>query len=99
MRSAPPTIDGARVLLVADLSNATVTGDTRHVVDGSEIEDFATLAIVQYGGDEGVYLLYCDDDWRTVTDTHHDSVAEAVSQAEFEFESVEFRAPELGKSP
>jgi hypothetical protein len=93
MKAAPPTIDGARVLLVADLGDTSVTGNTRHVVEGAEVEDFAALAIVQYDGDEGVYLLYCDGGWGAVTDTYHDSVEAAVAQAEFEFEPVEFRPP------
>ena len=99
MKAAPRSIDSARVLLVADLEDASVTGNTRHVVYGAEVTEFAALAITQYDGDEGVYLFYCDEAWETVSDTYHDSVEDAISQAEFEFEPVEFRSPEPNSDP
>ncbi len=94
MRAPPERIDGARVLLAADLEGAVVTGNTRHVVGGVEVTDFSVLAIAQYDGDPAVYLFYCDDAWDTITDTWHDSVEAAIHQAEFEFNPVEFRSPE-----
>jgi hypothetical protein len=37
-----------------------------------------------------VYLFYCDDDWRCLTDTYHEGMEHAVAQAEFEFGPVPF---------
>lgn len=90
MTDAPRIIDGATVLQVADLSQASPTGRTRHVVGDDEVRTFAALALVRHGSDPGIYLLYCDDEWRAVTDTYHESVDQAVAQAEFEFGRLEF---------
>lgn len=91
MTHAPEHIDGARVLLATDLSTSISTGETRHVVGDDERNDFAALAVAQYEEEDGVYLLYCDDDWDAITDTHHDSVEQAITQAESEFGPLRFR--------
>lgn len=90
MKAVPPTIDGAEVLQVADLASATPTGRTRHAVGNAEVGNFAGLAIAHYAGKIGVYLFYCDENWVAITDTFHDSVEQAVRQAEFEFDRVAF---------
>ena len=90
MRKAPNLIDGARLLRVADLSLAAPTGGTRHVVGDTEVDDFAAVAIAQYDSTPGFYLLYCDTDWNALTDTYHESVEDAIAQAEFEFGPLEF---------
>lgn len=90
MNAPPPTIDGAKILRVADLTSAVPTGRTRHTAGGAEVRDLAGLAIARYDGEPGVYLLYCDEDWRAVTDTRHATIADAVGQAEFEFGALEF---------
>ena len=86
----PETIDGAKILQVADLESATPTGRTRHVVGGQEVDAFASLALAQYPGDPGIYLLYCDRDWNAVTDTYHDDRDHAIAQAEYEFGPLRF---------
>jgi hypothetical protein len=43
------------------------------------------LRIVQYDGDSGVYLFYCDESGREMTDTYHDDVEQAMAQGDFEF--------------
>lgn len=90
MTGAPSLIDGARVLCSADLSGVAATGRTQHLVRGELVEAFAALAIARYDADPGVYLFYCDADWRPVTDTQHETVKLAVQQAEFEFGPLEF---------
>jgi hypothetical protein len=52
------------------------------------VRSFAALAICAYEGESDVYLFYCDSDWRTVTDTVHPSVEEALAQASVEFENI-----------
>jgi hypothetical protein len=89
----PAEIDGARVLQVADLSHTTPTGRTRHYREDELQTGFAALALAQYDADSGIYLLYCDENWTCLNDTHHDDLAEAKAQAEFEFDGVTFRDP------
>jgi len=95
--SALREIDGAAVLKMADLTHSVATGRTRHVVGEEEVSDFSGLAIVRYEGEPGVYLLYCNADWSSITDTYHDSVEGAIEQAEFEFEPVLFVDPPSGE--
>jgi hypothetical protein len=42
------------------------------------------LAICQYADEDGFYLFGCDATWATITDTWHESIAEAKAQAKFE---------------
>jgi len=90
MTKPPPAIDNAKVLRVADLSDILATGKTRHVVGGRVVEGFAALAIARYERGEGVYLFYCDAEWKVITDTYHDDIDGAVAQAEFEFGRLKF---------
>jgi hypothetical protein len=67
------------------------TGFTRHYygyADGVRVEvpPPVSLRIVQYEADEPrAYLFYCDDSGEEMTDTLHDSMEEAMDQAEAEF--------------
>lgn len=61
------------------------TGKTRHYLGTSELPPPAELRIVQYTEDPGYYLLYFDNQGAELTDTYHDSLAEAMQQAEWEF--------------
>lgn len=59
-------------------------GRTRHRINGEDFPPFVSLEIAQYPGDSGFYLLHiCGDGARA--DTHHESMEEAMHQAEFEF--------------
>ena len=85
--SVPPdTLDGARVLQFTPIDGRhRATGHTRHSVGAQPLAHVAALAIAQYDGDSGFYLFYCDAHWRVLTDTLHDSMSDAISQAEAEF--------------
>jgi len=67
------------------------TGNTRHYFglpdDANRVEAPvpALLRIVQYEDAWGFYLFYCDADGVEFTDTLHETVDLAKSQAEFEF--------------
>ncbi|MDY7094506.1 MAG: hypothetical protein SX243_16160 [Acidobacteriota bacterium] len=61
------------------------TGKTRHSLGASELPPPTELRIVQYTEDPGYYLLYFDDQGEELTDTYHDSLNEAMEQAEWEF--------------
>jgi hypothetical protein len=94
MTPPPKEIDGATVVKVADLSGATETGRTRHVVGGEQAHGFAALAIAKYDSDPGYYLFYCDAAWSAVTDTYHETIAAAVAQAQYEFTGIAFADPD-----
>ncbi len=67
-------------------SGHRVTGGTRHSRGGAELPPPAALRIVKFAGDSGYYLLYLDKEGLEMTDTCHDSVEEAMAQAEWEFQ-------------
>lgn len=92
MTTPPNFIDGARVLLVAELLGTRATGKTRHIREGVQQTKFAGLAIARYPGADDVYLFYCDDQWNCLNDTCHDDVAAAEAQAAFEYDDVVFVA-------
>jgi len=59
-------------------------GRTRHSMNGEDFPPFVSLEIAQYPGDSGFYLLHvCGNG--AIADTHHESIEEAMHQAEFEF--------------
>jgi hypothetical protein len=58
------------------------------VVEGELMGVFPNLAIAQYDDDPGFYLFYCDESWKVVADTWHETAAGAESQAEFEYAGV-----------
>lgn len=89
MQPPPATLDGAKVLKVADLAAARATGQTRHYVGDERVTDFASIALAQYDDHPGVYIFYCDADWNVITDTLHGDLADAAEQAAVEFEDVE----------
>src|SRR5437660_1050140 len=85
----PPTqLDGARVVTFAVLEGVTPTGRTVHRSESGVLPPPRALAICQYADANGWYLFYCDGHWNVLTDTWHNSEAEAKQQAEFEFEGV-----------
>ena len=61
------------------------TGATRHVVSGKASDGAHALRIVRYGVEAGFYLLYLDETGGEITDTWHESLDDAMHQAEFEF--------------
>lgn len=88
--TGPSVLGGAKVLRSARVSllSGAQTGSTRHIVAGTLMGAFPNLAIAQYDDDPGFYLFYCDDSWKVLADTWHETVADAESQAEFEYAGV-----------
>ena len=91
MSKPPPRLDDARVLRYATLAGRQPFGQTKHVVRGETVDRFDGLAIATTSNGEGFYLFYCDAAWNVITDTVHDSVEDAMDQAEFEFGRLRFR--------
>jgi len=85
----PKQIGGANVVLFAPIDERhRHTGNCRQIVAGALQGPNAGLAICQYDGEVGFYLFGCNEGWSSVTDTWHQSIEEAMDQAEFEYEGV-----------
>jgi hypothetical protein len=89
MKSPPVTLDGARVLKVADLTSTRATGQISHYLGDEHVTDFAVVALAQYDDGPGVYIFYCDEDWNVITDTVYVDLADAEDQAHREFTGLE----------
>jgi hypothetical protein len=89
MSAAPAEIDGATVVAYAVVDESVrPTGGTVHRVAGDILEPAARLAICCYEHSAGYYLFYCDYNWQVLTDTYHDNLEAAKSQAEFEYSGI-----------
>jgi hypothetical protein len=85
----PKEIGRANVILFTPIDHRhRHTGRCRQIVSGVLQGPAEGLAICQYEGEEGFYLFGCDADWNNITDTWHQTMEEAMKQAEFEYEGV-----------
>lgn len=62
------------------------TGKTRHYRGGELLPTPRELKIGKYPNDHGFYLLYFDGAGNEMTDTYHDTLEDAMAQAEREFQ-------------
>jgi hypothetical protein len=89
MNHPPRTIDGARLVRWSAIDDRhRPTGSSRQIVAGIVQGAAAGLAICQYEGETAYYLFGCDSEWNPVTDTWHETLDDALKQAEFEYEGV-----------
>ena len=87
MGPAPADFGGDKVIATAVVDETVrYTGATFHSGPDGVIQPASALAIVM--GEAGVYLLYCDHEWQSLTDTWHLSVRDAKAQAEFEYAGI-----------
>ena len=90
MHSAPKTIGDLPVLSWTPIDlRHRVTGACRHfnVSTGSDDSIPNIIAIVG-GGAAGFYLMRFAEGWQFITDTWHETLDEALRQAEFEYNGV-----------
>ncbi len=86
----PDMLDHAQVLYITTIdARHQWTTVCRHTVRGVVTGSMAGLAICQYTEESGVYLFGCNADWEVVTDTWHQTIEEAMKQAEFEYAGTE----------
>ena len=64
----------------------TPTGRAVHRFGEKQLRPASKLKIIKYADDPGVYLLYLDENSQELTDTYHDSVEAAMSQAQWEYQ-------------
>jgi hypothetical protein len=89
MKIPPKEIGGGRVICFTPIDERhRHTGNCRQIVAGVLQGPAAGLAICQCAGEDCYYLFGCDNDWNTVTDNWHQTIDEALEQAEFEYEGV-----------
>jgi hypothetical protein len=89
MGPAPAIIGGAHVLRWTVIDGRhRPTGNCRQIVDGVLQGPAAGLAVCQFEGEDSYYLFGCDADWNELTDTWHETLEDALHQAEFEYEGV-----------
>ena len=90
MTTGPPKLlDGANVVMYTPIDERhRATRTCRQFVDGELLGPSTGLAICQYTGEQSLYLFSCDEQWNVLTDTLHNTLAEAQAQAEFEYEGV-----------
>ena len=86
MKDCPDIVGQAKVIMFTPIdARHEFTGACKQIVAGKLMGPMAALAICQYEGETAFYLFGCDHDWNTVTDTWHQSLEEATTQAEFEY--------------
>lgn len=88
MSAVPLFLAGAPVIAYTRLDGRQPpTGGPRHDAGGTLLGPAAGLAICR-DAEGGFYLFGCDADWNTVTDTWHETLDDALHQAEYEYEGV-----------
>lgn len=89
MGTPPQQIGGAKVICFTTIDKRhRPTGHCKQVVAGVLQGPAAGLVVCQYAGEDGYYLIGCDDAWQGITDTWHQTIEEAKAQAEFEYSGV-----------
>jgi hypothetical protein len=85
----PNVIGGEKVLYFIRIETKhTLTGNTKQIVNGKLIGPVYGLAICKSDNPEGYYLFGCDENWKSITDTFHESIEDAMDQGEFEYKGT-----------
>jgi hypothetical protein len=81
------------------LSEAEIPGGAASTAintsNGDPVGPAFKLQIIQFEGEDGFYLIRYDSDGQELTDTLHERIEEALSQAQFEYGVT----PDLWKPP
>lgn len=90
MPPPPKKLNGADVLLWAPIDETvSPTGFCTHSVHGEVLGPAAGLAICAYFDKvPQYYLFHCDELWRVIADTWHDTLELAQRQAEGEYKGI-----------
>lgn len=85
----PDWIDSLRVICYTPIdSRHRHTRQTRHVLGSAVLGRAAGIAICQSteGKSASYFLFGCDEQWKVLSDTWHETLEDAKHQAEFEYE-------------
>lgn len=89
MTNVPKEIGGAKVVLYSLIDEKhRHTGNCKQIVSGVLMGAASGLAICKCRGENAFYLFGCDENWKPLTDTWHETVDDAKAQAEFEYEGI-----------
>jgi hypothetical protein len=85
VKPIPTKIGGAQVVRWTPIDmRHEPTEACRHRIGSEQMPPASGLAICRYDNEPGFYLFYCDDAWKEITDTWHETLEEAMEQAQFE---------------
>jgi hypothetical protein len=88
LQHVPQELDGSKLAFYSPIDRRhRATAACKHVVAGAVQAPFAILAI-GHQTDGSFILFYCNEDWDVITDTWHETLADAKKQAEYEYEGV-----------
>jgi len=86
---APTTIGGAKVIYYTSIDDRQIiTGNTRHYYGDRLLKKTRWLAICKYIDDEGYYIFQGHGEDVELSDTYHDTLEDAIDQAEYEFKGI-----------
>jgi hypothetical protein len=89
MKTPPKNVRGARLVRWSVIDHRhRHTGNCRQIVAGVLQGPAAGLAICYDERTDAYFLFGCDAEWNAITDTWHQTLEEALSQAEFEYEGI-----------
>jgi hypothetical protein len=74
-----------KIIKEVSLLSKEPTGHTKHYEGSNELPPAIKLQIAQYEKDDGFYLFYLNQSDEVMTDTYHDTIEAAMSQAEWEY--------------
>lgn len=87
--NCPDIIGGAKVILFTTIDNRhKFTGNTKQIVGEKLMGKMSGLAICKYENESSFYLFGCNEEWKSITDTWHESIEGAINQAEFEYDGT-----------
>lgn len=82
----PALVGGAPVIAYTPLDQRhTPMNTTKPITQKADRSHPLGLAICRYTDQPGYYLFACDQDWNTLADTWHETLDDALDQAEFEY--------------
>jgi len=85
----PSTIGEAKVICYTLIDEGhQFTASCKQIAAGKITGSMYGLAICQYEGEDSFYLFGCYENWESITDTWHQTLEEAIEQAEFEYKGT-----------
>jgi hypothetical protein len=87
MPACPNIVGNAKVICYTTIDERhRHTGNTKQIWNGVLLGPASGLAICQYPNESSFFLFGCDDKWNVRSDTWHETLDDAIRQAEFEYE-------------
>ena len=84
--TVPREIGRAKVIYYTTIDDRhIVTGNTRHYHNNRLLDKSKWLAICKYDKDEGYYIFQGHGENDDLSDTYHETLDDAIQQAEYEF--------------